>query len=63
MAKKLLSQLESLARRVQVWRLKKKYPNTEGIKMGTGFLWQHPNDTRQKILKLCQQKLGLDNSV
>lgn len=46
----ILGQLESLARRVQIGWLKKIYPEATGLKVGEGFLWQHPGQARSKIL-------------
>lgn len=59
MGKKLFFQLESLVRRLQISRLKKLYPDLEGLKIGQGILWQHPVSGRFKILAKYRQKLGL----
>lgn len=57
MDKEFLSQLESLAKRVQTAHLKKIYPDLTGVRWADGFLWQHPSLNRQKILRRFQQKL------
>jgi len=63
MVKKVFAQLERLAFGAQLRKIKRNYPNLEGIKAGAGFLWQHPGQNRQRILNLCREKLGLDNDV
>lgn len=64
MVKDLLTQLEALAKKSQIAHLKKIYPDLSGVRLGDGFLWQHPGQNRQKILKRFRQKLkelGLEN--
>ena len=63
MVKKILFQLELIAGAVQVNRMRKKNPSLIGIKMGTGFLWQHPMSNRQKILEIYRERLALDKDV
>lgn len=60
MVKKLFSQLERLAFRLQTEKLKKTYPTLSGIKMSSGLLWQHPDQKRQKILTEYKKRLALD---
>lgn len=57
MDKNIFTQLELLTKRWQVNHLKKIYPDLSGVKMGAGFLWQHPGHKRQKILEDYRQKL------
>gem|GEM_PF-3701581 len=63
MVKRLLSELERLAQVLQTRSILRRYPSLSGIKLGPGFLWQHPRGGRQKILDLCKRRLVLDSRV
>lgn len=71
MDKNIFSQLEGLVENRQIAHLKKIYPDFSGIKVGDGFLWQHPGNNRQKILIRFGERLaklglfatGLDSRV
>lgn len=58
MVEAILGQLENLARRVQIRRLQKIYPQATGLKIGRGFLWQHPGQPRGRILERYRARDG-----
>ena len=57
MVKRILAQLESLAKFLQVIKIKRNYPDQTGIKIGQGFLWQHPGHARENILQRWREKI------
>lgn len=57
MVEKLFAQLESLTKDGQIQHLKKIYPDLTGVSFGDGFLWQHPGNSRQTILKEFKERL------
>lgn len=64
MVKTILAQLESFARRLQVNIIRRKFLDQTGIKMGQGFLWQHPGRLRQEIISRFEKVVAdLDKVV
>lgn len=64
MVEKIFAQLENLAKALQVNRLRRFYSDLTGIKIGDGFLWQHPGRLREVILRRFQERVeGLDRIV
>lgn len=63
MVKRIFAQLENLVRDLQVRRLRRTYPDSIGIKIGNGVLWQHPGRFRQEILRKFWERVALLDKV